>query len=115
MKPISCLPYKILCLALIAGIVLAYLYYAVGCTLRGRIDLSEDITVYIKEYTDKPGGTIITRALDVWTGKKLLRRVWCPPAPRPPGLLSSFQVALCKGESTEYVVINDEDLFWIVS
>lgn len=64
--------------------------------------------------TDGYGGGFATRCLDVFVSGKKVHRIWVGPTPARTGV-TGVSVALCKGEMADYVVIYDENAFWLVN
>jgi hypothetical protein len=68
----------------------------------------------MKSRTDGYKGEFASRAIDIFVNNEFLRRVWCGPLATKTEATGVF-VALCKGEFSDYVAINDHDAYWIVS
>jgi hypothetical protein len=114
LEKLHCWPWKVAVVGCIAAFSLLYLYYRIGCTLRGNATLDTGIEIRVAAHTEGLGGAFISRSFDVYRDRKFLGRMWCAPMPRSYGTLSSFHVAHCVGQSSEYLVVNDADAFWIM-
>lgn len=110
----SCLVYKIATVLLLLLGLFVYIYYSVTLTRTTKMSLSSSVGVVVKRHMDTPSGEFISRSVDIFVDGKRVRRMWCSPMPSMTGVTGMF-IALCKGQTTEYVAVFDQDAVWIVN
>jgi hypothetical protein len=106
-------PFIIACILVILSVTTCYIYRA-ACTYNTTVRLSDRVKVTTRSYTDGYGGPFATRSVDIYRDGKHWQRVWCGPLPGPTSLSQIF-VALCRGQSSEYLSLRDDNRFWIVN
>ncbi len=90
-----------------------FYFYRMSCIVTNQIALSDSIQVTAKSYLEKPAGECVSRSIDVYVNGKRIRRMWCSPMPTDTDG-TGYEIALCKGQKSEYVVISDMYAVWIL-